>query len=289
MSNNNVPSGFLDVISTTEERLTALPKKYGQLILVKDKGHLYFDHLEGRKSYQQLMILETEDEKDNLGEPIECLYFIKATKKLYSFQNGSWESIFTSGANGQGVPTGGTAGQVLVKKSETDYDTEWQTQQSDDTEFIFDAVFSQMCTSGEVGTLKNTNYDEIISKISAGVPVACRVNFGTGDRVDSNNEDYVVKSYGMLLLSNQIEFTMVRVNTLTLPEESVELIRVVISKNSQASATIYKKLLCTESLFWKKQLQSIELTTDAGGTITGGTANLSDGTTVPITVTVAQG
>lgn len=158
----------------------------------------------------------------------------------------------------------------------------------DAAEFIFDAVFSQMCSSGEVGTLKNTNYDEIISKISAGIPVACRINFGTGDRVDSNNEDYVVKSYGMLLLSNQIEFTMVRVNTLTLPEETVELIRVVIAKRSQTSATIYKKLLCTESLFWKKQIQSIELNTDAGGTIVGGTANLSDGTTVPITVTVAQ-
>ena len=93
---------------------------------------------------------------------------------------------------------------------------------------------------------------------------------------DSNNEDYVEKSYGMLLLTNQIEFTMVRVNTLTLPEESVELIRVVIAKNSQTSATMYKKLLCTESLFWKKQLQSIELNTDAGGIIVGGTASLSD-------------
>ena len=30
------------------------------------------------------------------------------------------------GAPGQGVPTGGTAGQVLTKKSGTDYDTEWK-------------------------------------------------------------------------------------------------------------------------------------------------------------------
>lgn len=28
---------------------------------------------------------------------------------------------------GVGVPSGGTAGQVLVKKSDTDYDFEWQT------------------------------------------------------------------------------------------------------------------------------------------------------------------
>lgn len=31
----------------------------------------------------------------------------------------------TSGANGEGVPTGGTAGQVLVKDSSTNYDTSW--------------------------------------------------------------------------------------------------------------------------------------------------------------------
>jgi len=32
-----------------------------------------------------------------------------------------------NGKDGVGVPVGGTAGQILVKKSDTDYDTEWQT------------------------------------------------------------------------------------------------------------------------------------------------------------------
>lgn len=31
------------------------------------------------------------------------------------------------GLNGQGVPTGGTSGQVLVKDSSDDYDTKWET------------------------------------------------------------------------------------------------------------------------------------------------------------------
>jgi FlaG/FlaF family flagellin (archaellin) len=31
----------------------------------------------------------------------------------------------TAGTNGQGVPTGGTTGQVLAKNSNTNYDTEW--------------------------------------------------------------------------------------------------------------------------------------------------------------------
>lgn len=34
------------------------------------------------------------------------------------------------GANGQGVPVGGTTGQVLRKKTNTDFDTEWATPAS---------------------------------------------------------------------------------------------------------------------------------------------------------------
>lgn len=32
------------------------------------------------------------------------------------------------GATGKGVPEGGTIGQVLTKKSDSDYDTEWKEQ-----------------------------------------------------------------------------------------------------------------------------------------------------------------
>ena len=38
----------------------------------------------------------------------------------------------TPGQDGVGVPQGGTAGQYLVKKSATDYDTEWKTLPTDD-------------------------------------------------------------------------------------------------------------------------------------------------------------
>lgn len=37
-----------------------------------------------------------------------------------------WGLIATGGADGQGVPTGGTNGQFLVKQSSTDYDTTWE-------------------------------------------------------------------------------------------------------------------------------------------------------------------
>lgn len=38
-----------------------------------------------------------------------------------------WQLVVAKGDTGQGVPIGGTTGQILKKKSNTDYDTEWVT------------------------------------------------------------------------------------------------------------------------------------------------------------------
>jgi hypothetical protein len=57
-------------------------------------------------------------------------YYNTAEGKSYIWDGDSWEMIAqdgTDGVNGQGVPIGGTTGQVLVKKSDTDYDVEWVT------------------------------------------------------------------------------------------------------------------------------------------------------------------
>ena len=58
-------------------------------------------------------------------------YYNTTDKKSYIYDGDSWEIISqdgtdgSDGADGQGVPTGGTTGQVLKKNSETDYDTVW--------------------------------------------------------------------------------------------------------------------------------------------------------------------
>jgi hypothetical protein len=63
------------------------------------------------------------------------------------------------GASGQGVPTGGTANQVLFKQSSTNYDTAWSA-----------------ITSAMIGDLEITNADisasaEIaVSKLADGTP-----------------------------------------------------------------------------------------------------------------------
>jgi hypothetical protein len=51
----------------------------------------------------------------------------------------------TAGTNGQGVPTGGTVGQVLRKNSSTNYDTSWVSTiqpYEDDQSIISSQVFS---------------------------------------------------------------------------------------------------------------------------------------------------
>lgn len=51
--------------------------------------------------------------------PTNTTYWVKLADKGANGTNG------TNGTNGQGVPTGGTAGQVLKKNSATNYDTVW--------------------------------------------------------------------------------------------------------------------------------------------------------------------
>lgn len=64
-----------------------------------------------------------------------------------------------SSSGGQGVPTGGTTGQVLTKKSDADYDTEWRNgidtgnnllfyQPGETFECDFDTVMNGYVTSG---------------------------------------------------------------------------------------------------------------------------------------------
>lgn len=49
---------------------------------------------------------------------------------VLQFHDGGWNPVGNLlGPSGQGVPAGGTAGQYLAKKSNTDYDTEWITLQ----------------------------------------------------------------------------------------------------------------------------------------------------------------
>lgn len=69
-----------------------------------------------------------------------CLAYVTSTKKNYQYDStntvdenlGKWRELQTGGS-GEGIPAGGTAGQVLAKKTGTDYDVEWVNDQTADT------------------------------------------------------------------------------------------------------------------------------------------------------------
>ena len=65
----------------------------------------------------------------------------------------------SDGAPGQGVPTGGTEGQVLVKDSATDYDTSWKTLAN-----LINALPSIVELTSKVSTLED-KVAELESKI----------------------------------------------------------------------------------------------------------------------------
>ena len=84
--------GTLKVGSTTSDRLGQLSVDYGQLIFVRDTRELYFDHKQGRISYSQIIILETEEQRINMRSPVNGFYFVKDTGVIWRYDNG-WVSI----------------------------------------------------------------------------------------------------------------------------------------------------------------------------------------------------
>lgn len=68
-----------------------------------------------------------------------CLAYVTSTKKNYQYDStntvdenlGKWRELQTGGS-GEGIPAGGTTGQVLAKKTGTDYDVEWVNDQTAD-------------------------------------------------------------------------------------------------------------------------------------------------------------
>lgn len=86
-----------------------------------------------------------------------------------------------AGLVGQGVPASGTTGQVLAKKSNTDYDTEWITPSGSTTEVFW-------------ATYGTTSYSDVNAAYTAGKLVCCaysdRVYTLTNKTVSGNVTSY---------------------------------------------------------------------------------------------------
>lgn len=122
---------------------------------------------------------------NNTGVP-SATGSVSGTTLNLDFKNlkGETGSTGPKGDTGQGVPAGGTAGQVLKKKSGTDYDTEWADDTGGGTAekewtYLYDEILSE-----ETAILTNDGLDfqeiEAFIALYTGYENATTINFTSG-------------------------------------------------------------------------------------------------------------
>ena len=94
----------------------------------------------------------------------------------------------TPGQDGVGVPQGGTAGQYLVKKSATDYDTEWGTLDTDDIGVTFTFRLANDNTNVQL-TSYNYNNSTFYNSFRFN-----RINWGDGTPIETFESESVQPS-----------------------------------------------------------------------------------------------
>lgn len=87
---------IMSVVATTASRLPDLSIKNGQLIFVKDSQKIALDLNDRRYFYNQIVVLQTDSERQSLFAPISGLfYFVIDTAVLWHYEQ-SWIQITTS-------------------------------------------------------------------------------------------------------------------------------------------------------------------------------------------------
>lgn len=73
-------------ICITENKLSSIPKKEGQLIYTTDTFRTYWDISNTeRRLLSDIVILDTDDERDSILAPLDKFYFIKETNDLWRY------------------------------------------------------------------------------------------------------------------------------------------------------------------------------------------------------------
>ncbi len=112
---------ILSLCATTSEKVKDLIIKDGQLIFVHDVGRLAFDYQGKRTFYNQIIELDTEQERIDMSDAVNGkYYFIIETAVLWRYFNG-WTQL-TSSPNeilfiGTEMPELGQSNKLYVNKS----------------------------------------------------------------------------------------------------------------------------------------------------------------------------
>lgn len=112
----------LSVCATTSERVKELPIKDAQIIFVRDKRKIAYDFGGKRRFYNEIEILESDDERTSLENPeTEQYYFVIKTAVLWQYREGEWVQLTTSPEEilfiGTELPELGSAKTLYVNRA----------------------------------------------------------------------------------------------------------------------------------------------------------------------------
>lgn len=113
---------MITVIGTVANKVSSLPIKDGQIIFVKDKKKVALD-LDGKRTfYNQIELLETEQDRLDLLAPINgCFYFVVNTAVLWFYQD-DWVQLTTTPHDvvffGTKIPELGKVNTLYVDREE---------------------------------------------------------------------------------------------------------------------------------------------------------------------------
>lgn len=116
-------NAVMSVVVTTAIKLPDLAIKNGQVIFVSDSKKIALDFDNKRTFYNQIVVLQTESERQGLLAPItELFYFVVDTAILWTYQTTGWVQVTTSPDEiiyiGDNLPEVGTAKSLYINKTE---------------------------------------------------------------------------------------------------------------------------------------------------------------------------
>lgn len=82
-------------IKTTSARLSEIEINAGQIIFVEDERSVYLDSESGRKAYNQIILLPTENARIALPYPLTAFYFVVETNVLWRYDGTDWVRLTT--------------------------------------------------------------------------------------------------------------------------------------------------------------------------------------------------
>lgn len=90
------PNKILSTVATTATRLPDLAIKEAQLIFIQDKQKIALDLNGKRTFYNQIVTLQTDDERKLMLAPVNgVFYFVIGTAVLWTYQDNQWVKITT--------------------------------------------------------------------------------------------------------------------------------------------------------------------------------------------------